>query len=235
MKSRYQVKTSWLTYEQGEYFYMNMRKVFLLLIVVAAGLLALACQQPASKPAQSTTPSTPPASIPPANPPGDSVSGTKINWVADGVISEGEYGKNKSFGDYQISWSSDDSFIYIGMKAKTAGWVAVGFGPESMMKNADIVMGYIAEGKAQVDDTFSTGEFGPHPPDTQLGGTNDIIASAVKVDSGYTTVEFKRKFDTGDKYDKPVLKGTNKMIWACGSEPKATLKHLARGSGDIDF
>jgi hypothetical protein len=217
---------------------MKIRGSLLLVFCIILLSLVLACQQPASKPvqtpatpSQSTAPSTPPASIPPASQP----AATKNSWTADGIISPGEYTKTKAYSDYEISWSNDATYVYIGMKAKTPGWVAVGFGAESMMKNADIVMGYVADGKAQVDDDFSTGEFGPHPVDTQLGGTSDIIESAVKVDNGYTTVEFKRKLDTGDKYDKPLVKGTNKIIWAYGSEPKATLKHMARGSGEIDI
>jgi hypothetical protein len=216
---------------------MKMHEL-ILLFFCTIGLLMLPACQPAAKPAaipatppQSTTPSTPPASTPPASQP---VVTTKA-WTADGVISAGEYAKTRAYSDYEISWSNDDTYLYIGMKAKTPGWVAVGFGAESMMKNADIIMGYVADGKAQVDDDFSTGEFGPHPVDTQLGGTGDIIESAVKADNGYTTVEFKRKLDTGDKYDKPLAKGTNKIIWAFGSEPKATLKHMSRGSGQIDI
>ena len=212
-----------------------MRKLLPLFFCAAAILLALACQQPASKPAQSTTPSATPTSIPSTSQSEAGSNEAKVAWIADGVISPGEYARTNTYSDYQISWSNDGTYICIGMKAKTTGWVAVGFGPELMMKNADIVMGYVADGKAEVLDLFSTGEFGPHPPDTQLGGTVDIIESAAKVDNGYTTVEFKRKLDTGDKYDKPLVKGTNKIIWAFGSEPNATLKHMSRGLGEIDI
>ena len=104
-----------------------------------------------------------------------------------------------------------------------------------MMKNADIVEGYVSNGKAELVDMFSTGEFGPHPPDTQLGGSNDIIDPSAKVVDGYITVEFKRKLNTDDKYDRPLVKGSNKIIWAYSSEPIATLKHVSRGLGEIDI
>jgi hypothetical protein len=216
---------------------MKMRASILFVFFVLIMSLAIACQ-PAAKPAstppapaQPSTPSTPAAPTPPAGQTGAATD----KWKADGVITAGEYSQTKAYGSYEISWSNDDTYICVGLKAKTPGWVAVGFGPESMMNNADIVMGYVADGKAQVDDTFSTGNFGPHPVDTSLGGTNDIIDSAVKVDNGYTTVEFKRKLVTGDKYDKPLVKGTNKILWAYGSEPKAELKHMSRGSGEIEI
>lgn len=208
---------------------MKIHRSFLIIICILVMLLP-ACQQPAAKPAQSPSTSNPQVSTPAAVQVNTS---TKTTWIPDGVISPGEYTRTATYNDSQISWSNDDTYIYAGIKAKTKGWVAVGFGAESMMKNADIIEGYVADGKAEVVDMFSTGETGPHPPDTQLGGTNDILEPAAKVDNGYTTVEFKRKLDTGDKYDKPLAKGANKIIWAYGSDPVATLKHMTRGSGEI--
>ncbi|MCX6005358.1 MAG: DOMON domain-containing protein [Chloroflexi bacterium] len=158
-----------------------------------------------------------------------------MSWTPDGIITQGEYQKSKSYGDYEINWSSDNTFMYIGMKAKTAGWVAVGFGAELLMKNADIVEGYLSDGKAVVADMFSTGEFGPHPPDVQQGGTNDILDYGGKRENGATVIEFKRKLDTGDKFDKPLVKGVNKIIWSFGADDQPTNKHVTRGSGEIDL
>jgi hypothetical protein len=158
-----------------------------------------------------------------------------LNWVTDGVISEGEYPQTRTYGNCSIYWSNDSDYIYVGLKAKTAGWVAVGFGAETFMKNADIIMGSVKDGVLTIADTFSMGEFGPHPPDTQLGGTDDILTSAGKFDNGYTVVEFKRKLDTGDKFDKPLVKGINKIIWAYANEPVLTIKHSSRGPGEIEL
>ena len=93
----------------------------------------------------------------------------------------------------------------------------------------------MTDGKLSIADMFSTGEFGPHPPDTQLSGTDDILASGGKVDNGYTTIEFKRKLNTGDKFDKPLIMGINKIIWAYSNEPVLTIKHSSRGSGEIEL
>jgi hypothetical protein len=210
--------------------------VILLLCILIISLLP-ACQsstQTQTPPA--VTPPTLPANPPEAQPPAPVVTtGTAIKWVADGVISADEYQNNRVYGDYTISWSNDAEYVYIGMQAKTAGWVAVGFGAETFMKNADIIEGSMKDGNLTIADMFSTGEFGPHPPDTQLGGTDDILASAGKFDNGYTVIEFKRKLDTGDKFDKPLSKGINKIIWAYANEPLLTLKHSSRGSGEIEL
>jgi hypothetical protein len=214
--------------------------VLLLLCVLILGLLP-ACQP---SPRTQTPPALTPPPVPPAPPSGTPqeqppapvvTPGSIIKWAPDGVISADEYQQSKTYGDFSISWSNDNQYLYTGIKAKTAGWVAVGFGVETLMKNADIIMGFVKDGNLTIADTFSTGDFGPHPPDTQLGGTDDILASAGKADNGYTTVEFKRKLDTGDKFDKPLSKGVNKIIWAYANEPVLTIKHSSRGPGEIEL
>ena len=213
----------------------------ILMLCLLIGSVLPACQPahqsstPPAIPLPPVTPPAPPPGAPQEQPPASTPPGTTAKWVADGVISADEYGNTRAYGDYSIYWSSDDEYVYIGMKARTAGWLAVGFGAEGFMKNADIIMGSVKDGRLSIMDTFSTGEFGPHPPDTQLGGSDDILDSAGKSDSGYTVVEFKRKLDTGDKYDRPLSKGSNNIIWAYSGEPVLTVKHSLRGAGEIDL
>jgi hypothetical protein len=121
------------------------------------------------------------------------------------------------------------------MKAKTNGWLAVGTQPGTTMKDADMVLGFVSDGKATVYDLYCTGDYGPHPPDTELGGTNDILEFGGKEVAGYTTIEFKRLLDTGDKYDRPFSKGTNKIIWSYGLDDQSMIKHVSRGLGEIDL
>ena len=206
--------------------------VILLLLVLMISLLP-ACQPVPRAP-------SPPAVAPPAapaNPPPAPVvvPGPAIKWVADGVISDGEYRGTATYGDFSISWSNDNDYVYIGIKARMSGWAAVGFGAETFMKNADIIEGSVKDGNLTIADMFSTGEFGPHPPDTQLGGTDDILASGGKAGDAFTVIEFQRKLDTGDKFDKPLVKGINKIIWAYSGQPVLTVKHSSRGAGEIEL
>ena len=154
-------------------------------------------------------------------------------WSADGIIKVGEYTSDVQYGDYQIFWWSDDQYAYIGLRAKTNGFVAVGIQPGSRMENADMIFGYVEAGETTIMDMFSTGDFGPHPPDTELGGTNDIIEYGGSEVDGLTTIEFKRPLSTGDKYDNPLSKGINKIIWSYGSADEIEQKHIARGYGEI--
>lgn len=139
------------------------------------------------------------------------------------------------YGDYEIHWRSDDQYVYMGIKAKTSGFVAMAVQPGSRMKDADMVFGFVKNGETTVYDLFSTGDFGPHPPDTELGGTNDILEFAGSEQGGFTTIEFKRKLVTGDKYDNPLSKGANKIIWSYGSTDELNRKHTNRGYGEINL
>jgi hypothetical protein len=181
-------------------------------------------QSSVTQPTESQPPESP---TPPASRP--------AKWSADGVITTGEYTNTKSFGDYEIHWTGDEQYIYIGMKAKTSGWLAVGIQPGITMKDADMVLGFVKDGKATVTDHFSTGSYGPHSPDTELGGTDDLLEFGGREEGGYTTIEFKRLLDTGDKYDLQVSRGTNKIIWSYGLDEQPTKKHVSRGYGEIDL
>ncbi|NQT74307.1 MAG: hypothetical protein HQ553_16315 [Chloroflexi bacterium] len=158
-------------------------------------------------------------------------------WIADGMIStEGEYSNTAKIGDdFELNWSTDSQYIYVGMKVKTDGWVAIGFEPSSKMKNADMVFGFIEENQVTVVDMYSTGEFGPHPEDTDKGGANDILEFGGSEDDEYTVIEFKRNLVTGDEYDNDLASGTVKVIWAYGSSDSLSAPHSERGYSEIEF
>ncbi|MBM3154668.1 MAG: hypothetical protein FJ008_04970 [Chloroflexi bacterium] len=186
-------------------------------------LLAGACQQAAPAPAPKPAPAPLPTPAPTST------------WKADGVISPGEYAKLKNFGDYELNWASDGQNVYIGVKAKTTGWVALGIQPGSRMKGADIIIGYVKDGKATVADHFSAGDFGPHKADAEFGGVDNILEFGAKEEGEYTTIEFRRALNTGDKFDHPLSQGLNDIIWSYGSDDQPTLKHVNRGYGEIDL
>ncbi len=201
------------------------------LIVMMLAILLVSCGgKPSTTPpsAPSPAPSSAPAPTPtaPAQP-------EKIVWSADGVIGQGEYTNTQSYANYEISWLSDGQYIYIGMKVKTTGWVAIAIQPGTRMKSADIVLGFVKDGKTTVYDQFSKGDFGPHAQDTELGGTMDIPEFAGKEKGGYTTIEFKRQLNTGDEFDNPISKGINQILWAYGSDDNIGFKHANRGYGEI--
>ena len=94
------------------------------------------------------------------------------------------------------------------------------------MKDADMIMGSVDGGKTTVLDLYSTGRYGPHEDDTFLGGTYDILEFAGSEEDGYTVIEFKRKLDTGDEFDKLLEPGESvSVIWAMADLDSRKLKH----------
>ena len=103
------------------------------------------------------------------------------------------------------------------------------------MNNADIILGGSAEGEAYIHDMYSTGPYGPHPADTDLGGTLDVLAFGCIESDGYTTLEFSRPMSTEDEYDALLIAGeTIPIIWAVSDVDQPLLKHnIAKGR--VDF
>lgn len=202
------------------------------LIVMLPLVFLVSC---APEMAPSPTPAPAPAPTPTPTPLAPSAPPAKVSWSADGIIKPGEYAGTQSYAGYELSYLSDGQYIYIGMKAKTAGWVAVAIQPGSRMKSADIVLGFVKDGKTTAYDQFSTGDFGPHLQDTELGGTMDILEFAGKEEGEYTTIEFKRKLTTGDTFDNPLAKGKNQILWSYGSDDAVTSRHSNRGYGEINL
>ncbi len=146
----------------------------------------------------------------------------------DGIVEEDEYRQKLELEEerFIVFWKNDHEFLYMALKAKTTGWVAIGFEPTTRMKDADMIFGWVKDGQATLLDLYSTGSTGPHPPDEELGGTNDILEFEGTEEGGYTTIEFKRKMDTGDKYDKVLIPGqTLNFIWAMATSDSLNRKH----------
>jgi hypothetical protein len=154
----------------------------------------------------------------------------------DGVVSQGEYDSSISFGSGKllVYWSISGDEFYLAMKGETKGWVSIGIEPSVEMFEADMIFGYVSGDSVTVIDAYSIGFTGPHPPDTEQGGTNDILSSAGSESNGITTIEVKRKLSTGDKYDKDIPKsGDVKIIWGIAGSDSNTRKHSREGSGTI--
>ena len=90
--------------------------------MIIAGILICmvaftACQQTAQAPPVTSD------GLPLEPEPGAEQPTPSERWVADGLLSPGEYLGEMKYGDYEIRWISDNQYIYIGMRAKTTGFV----------------------------------------------------------------------------------------------------------------
>ena len=161
----------------------------------------------------------------------------EVVWQPDGIISPEEYFITRVLdeGNYEISYSSDDNYLYVGLKVKTTGWVGVGIQPNTdvQMLAADIIFSYVTADTVMVSDQFGTGNYS-HLLDTELGGTDDILEFGGKEEEGFTVIEFKRAMITEDKYDIPLVEGIQTVIWAYGLYDNEE-KHIATGFIEIDI
>jgi len=165
------------------------------------------------------------------------VGSTAFAVDVDGVITQGEYSSERSYdkGNFRVLWQVSDDRLFMAIDSSASGWVSVGFDPSSVMANSDMIFGMVpAEGTVQAIDAWSTGMFGPHPPDTNQGGKADILSFAGRRSGGRVVFEFSRLLNTGDKYDKVIpADGKIKLIWAYGSSLSFTAKHSKAGSDTI--
>jgi hypothetical protein len=157
----------------------------------------------------------------------------------DGTITQGEYDFNSSFssGSFTLYWTIFNEEIYFGMIGNSLGYVALGFEPSFMMKDADMIIGWVySNTTVKLFDTYSTGNTGPHPPDIDLGGTSDLLDYNGTENTGSTIIEFSRLLTTGDQYDFDfVAVETLNIIWAISSLDDFDSSHSARGSGQINL
>jgi hypothetical protein len=155
----------------------------------------------------------------------------------DGTLAPGEYSKEAVFdnGNFRLLWKIEGDKAFMAIDAKTPGWVAIGFQPTFGMANADIIFGIVdASGKVQAIDAWSTGIFGPHPPDVSQGGHDNILASAGKRTADRVVFEFSRLLNTGDKLDRIIpAAGSFKIIWSYGSDLQFNNKHITKGAATL--
>jgi hypothetical protein len=155
----------------------------------------------------------------------------------DGQITEGEYARvfyDEGTG-MTLYWTVVSDKLYLGVSSPAAGWLAVGFAPDGpLMRNADILIGYVLDGETIVKDHFADGPAN-HKADIELGGSDSVLVYAGSEDEAGTVLEIERLLDTGDEYDKPIIEGKISVQLAYGEADDWTSYHGDRNSMEINF
>jgi len=137
--------------------------------------------------------------------------------------------------DITFQWKIDGEELIIILSAPTEGWVAVGFNPSKVMKDADFILAYVDGSRVHIEDHFGTGLFG-HKIDTSIGGTDNVEVIEGKEEMGSTTVKFSIPLNSGDEYDKVLAEGDDvKVLLAFGDRDDLTRKHKRRTSVEIEL
>lgn len=136
-----------------------------------------------------------------------------------------------------VQWNVDGDTITVQASAGTTGWVAVGFDPSRQMADANIIIGYVEDGELFISDDYGVSRIS-HAPDTENGGSNDIVNAEGDERDGVTTIRFTIPLDSGDAMDKPLEPGTTyTVIVAYGPDDADDFGtyHATRGSFEMEL
>jgi len=151
------------------------------------------------------------------------LSSILVFFISSPIIADDiQYTNKIDVKDMSFLWKIDGDKIHIKLVAKTNGWVAVGFNPSKIMKDANFILGYIKNGKPAITDHFGTGER-RHASDKKLGGESNISNIFGKEENGKTEIGFTIPLKSGDSNDQEI------------SVDKDTIILLAYGAGRDSF
>jgi len=129
----------------------------------------------------------------------------------DGRIEDGEY-----TGHYQaqkigmaLHWTIEGEYITLALRTPAQGWLAVGWDPTGpIMEGEDILIGYIRGKELFLQDYYANTSV-THANDVSLGGRDDVLEASGSEDATGTIIEFRRRLDTGDRFDRPLGPGAH--------------------------
>jgi hypothetical protein len=138
--------------------------------------------------------------------------------------------KTMALKGFHLRWKVEGESLRVNLKTETTGWLAVGFDPTTMMQDANLIIGYVKDGKLHARDDYGSGRVS-HQPDIAAGGTSDIYELAGTEEDGFTELSFVMPMDSGDTRDRPLVEG-NEYGLILSKGPNGaddfTTKHTAR-------
>lgn len=153
--------------------------------------------------------------------------------IKDGV---GTYKNKKENFTMQIYHDTNANTYIITMSGKTAGYLGVGFGRTVMMKDAELIMGYVSN-KVVVLEHFYGTERTKAESLSKLDKniTNQVLeALSGEETNGITTIQFSRPALLEGPYYKVFQSGqTIEFIYSLGKFDDFSKRHAERGGFDI--
>jgi hypothetical protein len=117
-----------------------------------------------------------------------------------------------------LEWTTVAGAMMVKISAPTNGWIAAGFDPDMGMRGANILIGYVKNDTAFMEDDYGSGP-SSHAPDIGSGGTGDITVIDGHETSGRTELMFLIPLDSGDGRDRKLVVGeTYNVILAYGDD-----------------
>ncbi|CAH1250474.1 MOXD1 [Branchiostoma lanceolatum] len=136
-------------------------------------------------------------------------------------------------GKFNLRWFFDKEKITFETTVETRGYVALGFSPNGGMANSDIVIGWVEDGRAELEDRFAHGESQP-----VLDSRQDWTLHEWQENGTHTTMRFGRKLQTCDAFDRDIKMeaviqpGNERLVhhivlFQCKHDGNESLAHLS--------
>lgn len=158
---------------------------------------------------------------------GDKESSAPIVEAAGNEVSAG--------AGWGFSWRFAGEEIELIVTAPTTGWVAIGFNPSKMMKDAQYILGYVQGGQLYLRDDFGTGNTS-HASDDTIGGSQHVRPIGGTEENGSTTITFALPIKAGDAYDIDFPQGelyTVLLAYGANNADNFTGMHRKRTSMEV--
>ena len=149
-----------------------------------------------------------------------------LSLLLSGNLQAAEYKHSLTIDKMTFDWSVVGENLAIKLSAPTTGWVAIGFHPTDMMKDANIIIGFVKDGKVEIFDDFGT-QPTQHGPDTKRDGQENVTVVGGSETGNTTTLEFTIPLNSGDPNDGVIQpKADTVIMLAYGPDRDSTkLKH----------
>ena len=133
-----------------------------------------------------------------------------------------------------LNWKAGKE-LNVKLKAKTEGWVSIGFNATDGMKDANFIMGYVKDGKATLSSQFGVSKI-LHKNSEELGDTIHFSNSSGTEKNGETEIIFTIPFKTGSKLDRPIdVNSDTTVLLAYGQTDLLPQQHLFRAKLKVNL
>ncbi|MFT5699104.1 MAG: hypothetical protein ACI8ZB_001961 [Desulforhopalus sp.] len=139
------------------------------------------------------------------------------------VAQSTEYQHSLTEKKITFAWSVAGDQLAVKLSAPTTSWVAVGFNPSKKMKDANIIIGYVKEGKVKISDEFGTAAT-QHKSDKKVGGIDQVTVVSGTEEGGVTTIEFTIPLNSGDAKDGVIDPAADTTIILAHGEGRDSFK-----------
>ena len=137
--------------------------------------------------------------------------------------------------DMVLKWKIQGGNIEIKVTSPENGWLAVGFDPDSLMKGANFLIGYVDDEGGHMEDHYGNKSI-EHESDITLGGSDNVTLIDSSESASGTMLHFSIPLDSGDEYDKPLVAGqTHKILLAYHESDDFVTEHSKSTRTGIEF